>query len=330
MTRLIAPIGSLSIILKEVLCKSFEMLVSNVFKKSYTSLQNTFMDDICDINPYEVLGLSVGASQQDIRTAYKRLALRYHPDKPEGDDDSFKKIHQAYQILTDPLKKEIYDAKLRGHLDSKVLEEFMSNFITMLQEKLKEKLNSKIVNKKDPMVVSVDVDLKDVYKADVKKVVIKVADGMNKVSKPFYISLNNYQDVYCFKGEGDHGTDIHIKLNIVGKLYPHVKQDNIVSKYNLYIELPLSIYEFYFGVEKFISYFDEDGIHLKLEPLTFEGNTEFVHILKNKGLPFIDEDGNPIRGDLFVHFTLTCPQLNQQQLNECEAMFKTLFQNKYE
>jgi len=53
---------------------------------------------------YNILGLSPGASEADIKKAYKKLAIRYHPDKNKdpGAIENFKQISEAYQILTNP------------------------------------------------------------------------------------------------------------------------------------------------------------------------------------------------------------------------------------
>ncbi|MFA5967255.1 MAG: molecular chaperone DnaJ [Patescibacteria group bacterium] len=61
---------------------------------------------------YEILGVSREATPEDIKKAYRKLALKYHPDKTKGDktaETQFKKINSAYQILSDPEKKRQYD-----------------------------------------------------------------------------------------------------------------------------------------------------------------------------------------------------------------------------
>ncbi len=64
------------------------------------------------MNYYEILEVSREASLDEIKTAYRRLALRYHPDKNPGDqvaEDQFKRVSEAYQILADLEKRQLYD-----------------------------------------------------------------------------------------------------------------------------------------------------------------------------------------------------------------------------
>lgn len=65
-----------------------------------------------NIDPYEVLGLSKDASQEDIKKAYRKLARKYHPDVNPGDkeaEDKFKEISEAHDILGDEAKRAEYD-----------------------------------------------------------------------------------------------------------------------------------------------------------------------------------------------------------------------------
>jgi DnaJ-class molecular chaperone len=60
---------------------------------------------------YEILGVAKNASDAEIKRAYRKLALEWHPDRNKASDASvrFKEITKAYEVLSDPKKKELYD-----------------------------------------------------------------------------------------------------------------------------------------------------------------------------------------------------------------------------
>lgn len=65
---------------------------------------------------YNILGISPGASQKEVKEAYKRLALKYHPDRNPGNaraEELFKLVNSAYQTLSNPGKRARYDMRLQ-------------------------------------------------------------------------------------------------------------------------------------------------------------------------------------------------------------------------
>ena len=83
------------------------------------NLIETFEDAYSNVNPnfkskdfYENLGIKKNATEKDIKKAYRKLAMKYHPDKnPDNKDDAeekFKTVSRAYEVLSDPEKRKKY------------------------------------------------------------------------------------------------------------------------------------------------------------------------------------------------------------------------------
>ena len=68
--------------------------------------------NVTKVDFYEVLSVSRDASDQELKTAYRRLAMQYHPDHNPGDkaaEEKFKECSEAYQVLSDADKRAAYD-----------------------------------------------------------------------------------------------------------------------------------------------------------------------------------------------------------------------------
>ncbi len=84
------------------------------------------------MNYYEILGIEGDTSEvtpEQIKQAYRRMAQKVHPDKPEGSEEAFQKVQKAYEVLMDPQKKLQYDSHGILEEDIDPIEQSMVNLI---------------------------------------------------------------------------------------------------------------------------------------------------------------------------------------------------------
>lgn len=90
-------------------------------------------------NYYELLGIAPGASFAEIKAAYRRLALQYHPDKNAGNalaEQAFKEINEAYTVLSDERKRAVYHRKYTGSFYTGVKKDAVPATAQSIYEKL--------------------------------------------------------------------------------------------------------------------------------------------------------------------------------------------------
>lgn len=84
--------GTKSLLIKLSIISGWVLLALLAYKVSQ------FDYEMANFDPYEILGVSTGASQADIKKAYRKLSVIWHPDKETGDEKKFMKLTKAYQV----------------------------------------------------------------------------------------------------------------------------------------------------------------------------------------------------------------------------------------
>lgn len=304
--------------------KTSKRLSSKLLKKIESSLHKVSMN----IDYYKVLGISKDASQDEIKKAFKSLALKYHPDKNgEKTADDFKMIHEAYQILSNPEKRMIYDMTYSIGIDAQKTNgpdnEAISQLINLLFDILKNKIQEKFGKKqqeserdKKPssakstnININIDVDLSDIYNGVTKKLMIKVKRKTGYERIPLYICFIDFKQQYVFAGFGDemeNGEKGDVVVNIQVKGCDTFYIDTLVDPHDIICkeEIPVTLYEYYCGKTINMPYIGSEVIEASLEH--FCGTDKMYTKLENKGLMYFDNDELK-RGNLYLYHKLVLP-----------------------
>lgn len=300
------------------------------------------------IDYYAVLGLNRCATADEIKRAYKKLALKHHPDKNNGDGDSdFKIISEAYQILSDPIRRKTYDLSHNENINFDVLNEFASVLISVIHEKLKQNLAPKTSTQQSEVpkdiVIDMNIDIEDLYNHRIKKLVVRTArkldsDRMHIVKTPIYVALMNYKDTYVFNALGDESKcdvkgNIVVKLKINSVVLPEVTVDNLFCKYDLHMSQTMTLYEFLYGIkDRQIQFYNDEVITVNQTTPSVQVkdvSCDIVVEVPEKGLPYIDDNGDIQRGILFIHFKLCIPSICSTILHEHENFFRQYFNETF-
>lgn len=183
-------------------------------------------------NLYDILGLCRDCSQKDIKSAYKKLALRYHPDKiskdaPENEKQKFIKISHAYEILIDDEKRFSYDTY--GIINEQVPPMQNTNMADIFDFIMKTtKQTQSEIKKSDPIVVHVTLSLKELI-TGIRKTVLFDRKSLVEIATNKTVSVGEYKRLMftCLQCEG---SGVYVKT--VQSRYMIYKQSSECSKCN--------------------------------------------------------------------------------------------------
>ena len=283
------------------------------------------------MNYYEILGISKNATKEEIKNAYRKCAMKYHPDKCLNDStatEKMKNVNVAFETLSDENKKMFYDMTLDKNeynveFDWSLLAQLLERVMNLSKkdkekekEKEKEKVQKDIIEKILKLDIIVDFHEICAINPPIKKMNIKVIRYTNDKKKKIqtntiYIPLINYKDVYMFENEGDEiepGVfgDIQIRLIINPVQNYHI--DELLNPHDLYYDYKVSLYDYFYGFETVFNHID--GVS-KID-INFKGGMSSIKF-NGYGLSYIDDQTDKqYRGDLYIMFTLELPRINPE------------------
>lgn len=263
---------------------------------------------------YETLGVAENASQDEIKKAFRKLAMQYHPDKNSGDkaaEAKFKEINEAYDTLGNEQKRQDYDNRknfqqnMNGqHWSFNMggmpggLDDFINNFFN--QNGFGPMHRPQPKNR--DVSLTMTVNLEDIYRG--KKVPLKYNTPSGRtvdLMVDIPAGVDNGTRIR-YQGQGDHAvTGLppgDLLLQIVSADHPIFERHGS----DLHMKMQLDALSAIVGTKKKLDCIDGSKIELNIPSGTQHGT--FFRV-QGKGMPHRNQ--NNTKGDLFVHTLITVP-----------------------
>jgi curved DNA-binding protein len=270
-------------------------------------------------NAYETLGVPKGASEEEIKRAYRKLAAKHHPDRG-GDTAKFQEVQSAYETLTDPHKRAQHDnpfqhhqgpggSHFEFHFGGAGPEDIFAQFFSQgfpggnpFQRQAQPRRN------KD-LRINLQITLAETLADQRRSVSVQTTKGERfTVDVNIPRGVNNGTTIkYSQMGDNFFDTltrgDLYVIINIIAD--QRFSQHGI----NLVSDLEINSIEAITGCDKIIQGIDGKEFNVKI-PRACQYGTKFG--LQGQGLYQMNTN---VRGDLIVNITIKTPSLTEQQLN---------------
>ncbi len=234
---------------------------------------------------YQILEIDKNASGDEIKSAFRKKAMKYHPDKNPDDkeaEEKFKEINEAYETLSDPVKKQHYDIGPEYHSAD------MNDFGFSQHDFFKDFFNNKFLSVLQGMLI---LSVEEAYKGCKKDIFI---NGMNHSidipartpkGKQFLLQISGNEKLVVnidIQDEDEYkvqGIDLHTNV----KIFPH---------------------ELVLGCKKIINLFGEKA------SITIPGGISSIQKIRIKERGFSGEAGR--FGDLYFQITVDTPKISDE------------------
>ena len=269
-------------------------------------------------NAYETLGVPKGASEDEIKKAYRKLAAKHHPDRG-GDTAKFQEVQGAYETLTDPQKRQQHDnpnpfgqsgengSHFEFHFGGGNPQDIFSQFFSQGGHPFHRQAAQPRKNK--DLRINLQITLAETLNDIHKSVSVQTTKGERftvdvnipkGVSNGTTIKYSQMGDTFF---ESLTRGDLYVIINIIADQRFELHGINLVSN------LEINSLEAMIGCDKIIQGIDGKEFNIKI-PKACQFNTKFG--LQGQGLYQMNTN---VRGDLIVIVTVKTPTLSDDQLN---------------
>lgn len=269
------------------------------------------------IDYYKILGISKNATDKEIKSAYRKLARKYHPDLNPNDkkaEKKFKEINEANEVLSNPENRKKYDQYGKDWKHADAFEnakqqqqgqrtysnfddaQYSDFFESMFGGDFSGSRGGSIKFKGQDYHAELHLDLKDVYTTH--KRTLTVNDKNIRLTIPAGVKNGQEIKISGHGGKGVNGGpngDLYIKFAIEN--HSKFKRDND----NLYSTVNIDLYTAILGGDITVDTFD-GKVKLKIKPETQNGTKVK---LKGKGFPIYKKEGQ--YGDLYITYQIKIP-----------------------